>query len=137
MLGAIFLSVPLWWDDVHTGYAYSGPLVGAVLGFLVVGGLADWSAKFMTRHNNGVYKLEFRIVLVIPQLVIGSAVVFGFEIVSPNMVEYFWFWPISFFGLVVMGTVIGAVATEVVLYTSSMLIVTSQNTRCDILVLTI
>ena len=111
MLGAIFLGAPLWWDDVHTGYAYSGPLVGAVLGFLVVGGLADWSAKFMTRHNNGVYEPEFRIVLVIPQLIIGSAGVFGFGIVSPNMVEYFWFWPIFFFGLVVMGMVIGAVAS--------------------------
>jgi hypothetical protein len=85
--------------------------VGAVLGFLVAGGLSDWSAKFMTRHNNGVYEPEFRIVLVIPQLIIGSAGVFGFGIVSPNMVEYFWFWPIFFFGMVVMGMVIGAVAS--------------------------
>jgi hypothetical protein len=111
MLGAIFLGPPLWWDEVPTGYAYSGPLVGAVLGFLVAGGLADWSAKLMTRHNNGVYEPEFRIVLVILQLIIGSAGVFGFGIVSPNMVEYFWFWPIFFFGMVVMGMVIGAVAS--------------------------
>jgi hypothetical protein len=85
----LFLGAPLWWDDVHTGYAYSGPLVGALLGFLVVGGLADWSAKFMTRHNHGIYEPEFRIVLVIPQLIIGSAGAFGPWIVSPNMIKYF------------------------------------------------
>jgi MFS family permease len=111
MLGSIFLGPPLWWDEVNTGYAYAGPLVGAFLGFLVVGALADWSAKLMTRRNNGVYEPEFRIVLVIPQLIIGSAGLFGFGIVAPNIVEYFWFWPIFFFGMVVMGMVIGAVAS--------------------------
>jgi MFS family permease len=111
MLGSIFLGAPLWWDEVNTGYAYTGPLVGAILGFLVAGSLADWSAKLMTRHNNGIYEPEFRIVLVIPRLVIGSAGLFGFGIVSPNMVEYFWFWPVFFFGMVVMGMVIGAVAS--------------------------
>jgi MFS family permease len=111
MLGSIFLGPPLWWDEVNTGYAYTGPLVGAILGFLVAGGLADWSAKWMTRHNNGIYEPEFRILLVIPQLIIGSAGLFGFGVVAPNMVEYFWFWPIFFFGMVVMGMVIGAVAS--------------------------
>ncbi len=65
----------------------------------------------MTRRNNGIYEPEFRIVLVIPQLMIGSAGLFGFAIVAPNIVEYFWFWPIFFFGMVVMGMVIGAVAS--------------------------
>jgi Major Facilitator Superfamily len=111
MLGLIFLGAPLWWTEVNTGYSYVGPLVGAILGFLVAGGLSDWSAKLMTRHNNGIYEPEFRIILVIPQLIIGSAGLFGFGIVSPNMVNYFWFWPIFFFGMVVMGMVIGAVAS--------------------------
>jgi hypothetical protein len=111
MLGDIFFGPPLWWDDVHTGYAYTGPLVGAILGFLVAGGLADWSARLMTQHNNGIYEPEFRILIVIPQLIIGSAGLYGFGVVSPNMVNYFWLWPIFFFGMVVMGMVIGAVAS--------------------------
>lgn len=82
-----------------------------ILGFLVVGALVDWSAKWMTERNNGIYEPEFRIVLVIPQLIIGWAGLFGFGVVSPNMVDYFWFWPVFFFGIVVMGMVIGAVAS--------------------------
>ena len=71
ILAAIFLGPPLFWDEVQTGYAYTGAFLGAILGFLFSGFFADWSAKYLTRKNNGIYEPEFRIVLVIPQLMFG------------------------------------------------------------------
>ncbi|RAL58773.1 hypothetical protein DID88_009187 [Monilinia fructigena] len=71
ILAAIFLGPPLFWDEVKTGYAYTGAFIGAILGFFVAGALADWSAKYMTKRNRGIYEPEFRIVLVIPQFIFG------------------------------------------------------------------
>lgn len=89
---------------------YAGAFIGALLGFVVSGLLADWSARVLTRRNKGIYEPEFRIVLVVPQLVFGCAGMFGFGITSSNTFRYGWFWPDFFFALVIMGTVIGAVA---------------------------
>jgi MFS family permease len=112
ILAAIFIGPPIFWDEVNTGYAYTGPFVGAICGFLVAGGLADWSAKYMTKKNNGVYEPEFRIVLVIPQLVFGCSGLYLFGITSSRLVDYKWIYPVVGFGLQVGGMVIGAVAAS-------------------------
>ena len=111
VLAAIFLGPPLWFDEVKTGYMYSGPFIGAILGFVVSGLLADWSAKWMTRHNRGIYEPEFRIILVIPQLIFGCAGLYGFGVTANNVTKYGWFWPDFFFALEVLGMVLGAVAS--------------------------
>lgn len=112
ILGAVFMGSPLFWDEVKTGYAYAGAFVGAILGFLLAGGLSDWSAKYLTRKNGGVYEPEFRIVLIIPQFIFGVCGLYGFGIVSSNLVDYSWFWPVFFFGFIVMGMVVGAVGSS-------------------------
>ena len=56
-----------------------------------------------------MYEPEFRILLVIPQLVFGCAGLFGFGITSNHVTH--WFLPDFFFALEVMGMVIGAVAS--------------------------
>ena len=111
VLAAIFIGPPLFFDEVKVGYMYTGPFVGAVLGFLLSGLLADWSTKLMIRRNKGIYEPEFRIVLVLAQLVIGGAGLYGFGITSADVPRYNWFPPDFFFALVVMGMVIGAVAS--------------------------
>jgi MFS family permease len=58
-LAAIFLGPPLFWNEINTGYAYTGAFVGAIFGFIVAGALADWSAKYLTRKNNGIYEPEY------------------------------------------------------------------------------
>jgi MFS family permease len=110
-LAAIFLGPPLWFHEKETGYMYTGAFIGAILGFLLTGLLTDWSANLLTRWNNGVYEPEFRLFLVLPQLVLGGAGLYGFGWTASDTTRYGWFWPDFFFALVVMGMVCGAVSS--------------------------
>ncbi|KAI9851685.1 MAG: hypothetical protein M1838_003023 [Thelocarpon superellum] len=111
VLAAIFLGPPLFFDEVRTGYMYTGAFVGALLGFIFSGVFSDWSARYLTRLNKGVYEPEFRIILVIPQFVFGCAGLYGFGATAANVGAYGWFLPDFFFALEVAGMVIGAVAS--------------------------
>jgi hypothetical protein len=111
VLAAIMIGAPLFFNEVQTGYMYTGAFIGAILGFVVAGLTSDWSAKYMTRKNGGVYEPEFRMVLVIPQLIFGCVGLFMFGYTADNTVRFGWFWPAFFFALQVMGMVIGAVAS--------------------------
>ncbi|KAK7748654.1 hypothetical protein SLS53_000675 [Cytospora paraplurivora] len=114
ILGAFFIGYPMWWDEVQTGYAYTGAFIGAILGFLIAGGLSDWSARVLTRWNGGVYEPEFRIVLVIPQFIFGVMGIFGWGIAADGLLDgkFGWVIPLMFFAFVVCGMVIGAVASS-------------------------
>jgi hypothetical protein len=90
VLAAIMLGPPLFFGEVETGYMYTGAFVGAVLGFAIAGLLSDWSASYLTRLNRGIYEPEFRLVLVIPQLIFGCAGLYGFGITSANIGKYKW-----------------------------------------------
>ncbi len=98
-------------SEVEVGYMYTGPFIGALLGFVVAGLMADSSAKWLTKRNGGVYEPEFRLVLVAPQLLFGVAGLYGFGIVSEEIRRFGWFWLAFFFALEVMAMVIGAVAS--------------------------
>ena len=111
ILAATFLGPPLWFNEVKTGYMYVGPFVGAIIGFIVSGLLADWSAKYLIKKNHGVFEPEFRIVLVVVQLVFGCAGLYGFGITAEQVSRYGWFLPDFFFACVVGGMVVGAVAS--------------------------
>lgn len=110
-LAAIFLGPPLWFGELETGYMYTGAFIGAILGFLLTGLISDPSAKLLTRWNNGVYEPEFRMVLVVPQMILGGAGLYGFGWTANEPLKYGWLWPDFFFALVVMGMVCGAVAS--------------------------
>lgn len=45
--------------------------MGAITGFVFAGSLADFSAKFLTKRNDGIYEPEYRIVLVVAQAIVG------------------------------------------------------------------
>ncbi|KAL8985464.1 MAG: hypothetical protein Q9205_000849 [Flavoplaca limonia] len=110
VLAAIFLGPPLWFNEVETGYMYTGPFVGAILGFILSGLLADWSTKLLIKRNKGVYEPEFRIVLVALQLVFGCVGLYGFGVTAEQVARYGWFLPDLFFAFEVGGMVLGAVA---------------------------
>ena len=90
---------------------YTGSFIGALLGFALAGVLSDSSARWLTRKNGGIYEPEFRMVIVIPMLIIGCAGLYGFGVTANDTPKYGWFWPDFFFALEVMGMVLGAVAS--------------------------
>lgn len=114
IMAQFFLSTPLWWGEVETGYAYTAAFVGAIIGFVIAGLLSDFSARYMTKWNKGVYEPEFRIVLVIPQLILGCAGLYGWGITVDGLLleKYHYTVPLAFFALEVAGMVIGAVASS-------------------------
>jgi MFS family permease len=114
ILARFFLASPLWWGEVKTGYAYTAAFIGAILGFVIAGALSDWSARYMTKLNKGVYEPEFRIVLVIPQTILGFAGLYGWGITVDGLLKskYHYAVPLTFFALEVAGMVIGAVASS-------------------------
>jgi len=114
IIASIFTGGPYFWTEVENGYAYAGPFVGALIGFVVAGLWADFSVKWLTRRNNGIYEPEFRIFLTIPAFVAGCAGLYGFAITASQLItgKYHWIVPIIFFGLQVAGMVISTVSSS-------------------------
>ncbi|RPB28876.1 MFS general substrate transporter [Terfezia boudieri ATCC MYA-4762] len=102
---------PVNFNPAETGYSYAGGFFGGLVGFVLSGLLSDWSAKYLTRLNKGVYEPEFRIVLVILQMIFGCLGLFGFGFTTNNLQKYPVGASIFFFAIEVMGMVIGAVAS--------------------------
>ena len=111
VLATVFFGPPYYFNEVKTGYLYTGPFIGAIVGFVLSGLISDPTTRWLTRRNHGVYEPEFRLVLVIPQLILGCAGLYGFGITSADVDTYGWFWPDFFFALEVAGMVLGAVAS--------------------------
>lgn len=63
------VSVSLLFSDPAFGYGFGagsvgliagvGPLTGALIGNLLAGPLSDWTAKYMSKKNGGVYEPEY------------------------------------------------------------------------------
>ncbi|KAL4961437.1 putative MFS transporter [Aspergillus stella-maris] len=110
-LAAIFMSGPLWFNEDKTGYMYAGAFIGAMVGLVLSGLLSDFMNHTMIRLNRGRYEPEFRILLVIFQLIFCGIGMYGFGITANNAAHYGWLPPDIFFGCVVVGMVMGAVAS--------------------------
>ncbi|OGM39451.1 MFS transporter [Aspergillus bombycis] len=111
VLAAIFLGPPLWFNEVQTGYLYTGAFIGSIVGLILSGILSDSMNKIMIKLNKGRYEPEFRILLVIFQLVFSGAGLYGFGIVAQDVGKYGWLVVDVFFALVIIGMVMGAVAS--------------------------
>ncbi|CAZ86481.1 unnamed protein product [Tuber melanosporum] len=115
VLAAVFIFPPLSFTEVETGYMYTGAFIGSLAGLAITGPLADWSAKYLSRMNKGIYEPEFRLYLVIPQAVTGCLGLYMFGVTSSNTTKYGWFWPDFFFALELMGMTMGAVTSALYL----------------------
>ncbi|OOF96981.1 hypothetical protein ASPCADRAFT_514028 [Aspergillus carbonarius ITEM 5010] len=111
VLAAIFLGPPLWFNEVQTGYLYTGAFVGSILGLVLSGLLSDSINRIMIKLNRGKYEPEFRILLVIFQLIFSGAGLYGFGIIAQDVARYGWLVADVFFALVIIGMVMGAVAS--------------------------
>lgn len=110
VLAAIYFGPPLLFTEEQTGFMYTGAFVGALIGF-GLSGLLSYVPVLMAQRNNGVYEPEFRMILVIPQLILGCTGLYGFGITAENVEQYGWIVPDVFFALEVAGMVLGAVAS--------------------------
>ncbi|KAL2858635.1 major facilitator superfamily domain-containing protein [Aspergillus pseudodeflectus] len=110
-LAAIFMSGPLWFAEDKTGYMYTGAFIGAMVGLVLSGLLSDSMNHLMIKLNKGRYEPEFRILLVIFQLIFCAIGLYGFGITANDAAHYGWLPPDIFFCFVVVGMVMGAVAS--------------------------
>ncbi|KAJ0420661.1 major facilitator superfamily domain-containing protein [Aspergillus carlsbadensis] len=110
-LAAIFMSGPLWFAEDKTGYMYTGAFIGAMVGLVLSGLLSDSMNHLMIKFNKGRYEPEFRILLVIFQLIFCGIGLYGFGITANDAAHYGWLPPDIFFCFVVVGMVMGAVAS--------------------------
>ena len=110
-LAAVFLGPPLWFTELQTGYLYTGAFIGSIVGLILSGLLTDLINKFMIRLNHGKYEPEFRILLVIPMLIFCGIGLYGFGITASDSRRYHWLIPDVFLMFIVVGMVMGAVAS--------------------------
>ncbi|OJD20118.1 hypothetical protein ACJ73_08549 [Blastomyces percursus] len=111
VLAAIFSFPPLWFTDDKVGYLYTGAFIGSIAGLVLSGLLADYSAKLLTKLNRGVYEPEFRIVLVLFQLLFSALGLYGFGYTTADVARFGYVVPDVFFAFVIVGMVMGAVAS--------------------------
>ncbi|KAI9923641.1 hypothetical protein MW887_008461 [Aspergillus wentii] len=112
VLAAIFLGPPLWFNEVQTGYLYTGAFIGSILGLIFSGLLSDSINKVMIKLNKGKYEPEFRILLVAFQLIFSGAGLYGFGIVANDVARYGWLVVDVFIAFVIIGMVMGAVSSS-------------------------
>ena len=113
VLAAFFQAPPLLLDAAQIGYIYTGAFVGSILGLILSGLLSDLMTRMMIKWNKGRYEPEFRILLVFFQLIFSGAGLYGFGIVTNDVGAYTHGRIVTsvFLGLVIMGMVMGAVAS--------------------------
>lgn len=113
VLAALFTAPPLFLSAAEIGYLYTGAFIGSILGLVLSGLLSDWITRIMIKLNKGRYEPEFRIPLVFFQLLFSGAGLYGFGIVVDNVGAYTHGKVIVdvFLALVIMGMVMGAVAS--------------------------
>ncbi|PHH78781.1 hypothetical protein CDD80_6237 [Ophiocordyceps camponoti-rufipedis] len=114
LVAILFIGPPYFWGEVAAGYTYIGPFVGSLAGFAISGLLADSSVKALTKLNRGIYEPEFRILLVVPMLIVGSIGLYGFGLTADAVSsgKFHFVVPPMFFGFVTAAMVIGAVASS-------------------------
>ncbi|KAL1968077.1 hypothetical protein VTN77DRAFT_2207 [Rasamsonia byssochlamydoides] len=78
VVAQIFGGPPNLFDDTQLGFLFTFPFVFLIIGCLVGFLLSDWWPKFCARRNHGVFEPEFRLILLIPVLLVGIPGLFGF-----------------------------------------------------------
>lgn len=112
IIAIVFLGPPLWFEEDKTGYLYTGAFIGSIVGLVLSGLLTDSMNKVMTKLNHGKYEPEFRILLVAFQLVFSGIGLYGFGYTASDVMRYHWLLPDVFFGFIIVGMVMGAVAAS-------------------------
>ena len=78
LIAQIFSAPPFLLTTTQLGYMNAGPAVGGMIGSLISGAMSDPLIKFMSRKNKGVYEPEFRLLLIIPAVILSTIAYFLF-----------------------------------------------------------
>lgn len=95
--GSIFVEPPYNFTISQTGLISLSPFIFTIIGEVVSGPLNDWICVKLTKRNNGVYESEFRLVLIIPVILLGVAGFYGFG--ASVHYQTHWIGPVLCFGL--------------------------------------
>ena len=107
-MAQIFSVPPTSYTPTELGHLNTFPFVGALLGFAILGALADSSVKWAARKNHGVYEPEFRLYLISLGLVVGvpGLALFGWYAGTATADHQINWVVISFlYGLIIFATV--------------------------------
>ena len=75
---SVFTAPPYNFTVSETGLISLSPFILTIIGELVSGPLNDWICLKLTERNRGIYEPEFRLVLIIPVMILGAVGFFGF-----------------------------------------------------------
>ncbi|CAG8909738.1 unnamed protein product [Penicillium egyptiacum] len=78
LIAEIFASPPFLLTTAELGYMSSGPALGGFVGSIAAAIISDPLIKFMARRNKGIYEPEYRLVLMIPAMVLSAISYFLF-----------------------------------------------------------
>lgn len=109
----IFSAPPYSFNVTQVGCINLAGFVASLLGTFISPWLSDWMSTNLARKNNGIYEPEFRLVILIPYLLLAvpGSVVFGVSIQNQEP------WPVPVvlgLGMFILGTQLGA--TGVITY---------------------
>lgn len=94
---SIFTLPPYNFSVSQTGLISISPFIMTLIGEIIAGPLNDYICLFLSKKNHGIYEPEFRLVLMVPVLLLGITGFFGFG----ASVHYHthWIGPVLTFGL--------------------------------------
>jgi len=103
---AIFTLPPYNFSVSQTGLISLSPFIMTLIGEIVSGPLNDHLCLVLARRNHGIYEPEFRLVLMIPVLLLGVTGFFGFGACVHYQTH--WIGPVLTFGFANMSMAFGS-----------------------------
>lgn len=81
-------------DPAQIGLTKIPHMLAALIFAPLAGFLSDWSAKFLTRRNGGIFEPEFRLLLMVIAVPVSTASFIGFGLAADSKQKVPWilFW---------------------------------------------
>lgn len=95
--GVIFVEPPYNFTVSQAGLTGLSPFILTITGQVIVGPLNDWICLYLAKRNKGVYEPEFRLVLMIVAVILGTVGFFGFGLSVHDVTH--WTGPVLTYGL--------------------------------------
>ncbi|GAA6041672.1 hypothetical protein JCM8097_003076 [Rhodosporidiobolus ruineniae] len=105
----IFAAPPYFFSSTATGLVSIGPLVASIPATIIAGPLTDYVGVWCARRNGGRFEPEFRLILMIPMLILEVLGFMGWSLMTKRT-DIPWIGPVMMYSLINAGQAIGATA---------------------------